>query len=254
MCVPLIWYLTFDRLPSNDDPMAGNTNSMFSPAPFTPLFTTRGQPHAGTTVTFPTCLVPQDIIDAGRRWNINWNARPEGSEVFGQQANETGHQGGDTQGVSFPVSSAESERRESTGSTDGPRQSGHRFYSDVSEKHRQDVGTLSQTAISPMQWLGGLRCLKVQGKSAGPRMRYRLYGLTFSARLVPQADSPSRSRTRVWGWSSPTIRSLSRPGSGRTGSRPWSGASKVSHDVLLVTAEENTNDRLPQALTLRPRR
>ena len=153
------------RLPSNDDPMGGNTSSSFSPAPFTRLFTTRGQQHAGTTVTFPTCLVPQDLIEAGKRWNTNWNRKPEGDDVFRQDARfndvEDEHP---FSGASFPTTGAEPSRRGSAESNTSPRQSGHRFYSDVSEKHRQDAGSLSQTAISPLQWLGGLRCLKVQGE------------------------------------------------------------------------------------------
>jgi hypothetical protein len=78
--------------------------------------------------------------------------------------------------VGFPsVQEEEEEKREgesdeTTGSgvahVTGPRSTGHRFYSDVSEKQKEEDGTLSGVAISPLQWLGGLRSLKVQGKSS----------------------------------------------------------------------------------------
>jgi hypothetical protein len=158
--------------------MAGDNSSSFSPAPFTPSGSTRDNQYAGTTVTFPTCLVPQDLIEAGKRWNVNWNRRPEGDDVFANEVDEGEQE--DDDGVSttvrrpeqgdnivpFPRATVvEPEQSDSIEADDTHRQSGHRFYSNVSEQHRQDVGTLSQVAISPLQWLGGLRCLKVQGGS-----------------------------------------------------------------------------------------
>jgi hypothetical protein len=158
--------------------MAADNSSSFSPAPFTPSDSTRGNQYAGTTVTFPTCLVPQDLIEAGKRWNVNWNRRPEGDDVFANEGIE-GEQQEDDDGVPtvrrpeqgdnvvpFPRATVvEPEQPDSLEADDTHRQSGQRFYSNVSEQHRQDVGTLSQVAISPLQWLGGLRCLKVQGAS-----------------------------------------------------------------------------------------
>lgn len=126
-------------------------------------------------MTFPTSLVPQDLIDAGKRWIINWNRRPEGEFDWRSghlpEADETGNGKDEGEEVAFP--SAQEEENKGQGEPDetagsdvtGPRSTGHRFYSDVSEKQREDDGTLSGVAISPLQWLGGLRSLKVQGKS-----------------------------------------------------------------------------------------
>ena len=90
------------------------------------------------------------------------------------EADESGREKDEADKVIFPTVVEEEETKREGESDEGrdgemvdgagPRSAGHRFYSDVSEKHREEDGTLSGVAISPLQWLGGLRSLKVQGE------------------------------------------------------------------------------------------
>jgi hypothetical protein len=170
------------RLPSHDNPH--RPFQPFSPAPSTPSYTSMAQPASGSsyrsstgsapgTVTFPTCLVPPDLVRVGEHWGYNSNSRPEG-EIVDPYEQETPIDVVSERKASTLVDSAAQYQEDriqdrftsqSEQISEG-RAAGYRFYSDASEadtmgaRKQADIDAL---AISPLGWLGGLRCLKIQG-------------------------------------------------------------------------------------------